>query len=1112
MQSRDSGGSPVPWAAVIAVLFAASGAVFYFSPLTSSRPPMPAVADVDALGYQDAAARLWQDPFKAVADRREAIAKEHSGGPGSGLTVGISAGPGGSATAQLLLGGQEHEHDVHRLSDLGEQTRLHWGNKPVLVLPVLVPASVYGALTEHRLRVRVAVLEGVAACGYQPSDNDHIGYVEIGWLWKPYRGAVDGAKSAVDNEIGDAHGHPLVLPYEWCEPATVPMPSPITTGTPLPPPYAAVLVLWLSEEHFLDVPLSRLAALIDAIRGAAVAGHHPAPRLIFHVIGPDASTTLRAMLDEAGRLPRAPSSRPSASDSGSPAHDVRVALTGVTMYDATATADDRLLLSDLAPSNSLPNNISSWIGSHLKSEEGPGFELQRTTLTDRGLAAALAKELERRQLKVRSKGKASAMDHVAIVTEWDTFYGRALPYSFGWALRYGDPGVLNRAKPLPEWLHTFVYLRGIDGKVPGGDSATGAESTASEKAADKWKSSSGSALKFGAPGESPEGLNQADYLRRLAEQLANLDEALRRKGKELKAVGILGTDMYDKLLILRALRDRLHGPIFFTTGLDAHYELPSEWPWTHNLVIASAFGLRLHRYYQQSVPPFRDSDQTAVFHATLCAVNPSVSAATESASVPRLFEIGRSGPYDLTVDNTMPGYIWPDGAASEMLGPGAKLRQGVLHPPRYDLAVWPAGWHGWWPWIAVALLLAALLGLPIAMGVRPPTFHPSKLITMTPAFLAWSVPALAFIIFVLVHLDEMEGSPFALFDRISPWPTEAVRLFAALLCVHLIIKARSDARRSNTEIQKDFDLKGLAAWQVGMKGNHYEPLESTRTLIRLNDWNVTDPNAAPSESRVYAQNLWWAYLRRNGWWARVVRVGAMSAAFFLLGLCIRHLFVPPPNPTRGAMAHLMDRMASVWLSVPLFIILTFYVLDGAYLNKRFIEYLTEPQTHYPPEAFSQFKHLGLPEADLKEYADIRLIARRTKVAGAAIYYPFVIFFLVVAARNPLFADWKWPVALLILLGMMLALASGGALLLRVAAEKARRQALERVERRLLERRVQPGKEKEARSLAHIVRLIKDERTGAFSVLSQHPYAAALILPSGSIGLWALVEYLPRAIS
>ncbi len=52
-------------------------------------------------------------------------------------------------------------------------------------------------------------------------------------------------------------------------------------------------------------------------------------------------------------------------------------------------------------------------------------------------------------------------------------------------------------------------------------------------------------------GQRPEGRGQLDYVLRLA---AALKEEEARNGEEFKAIGVLGSDVYDKLLILQALR------------------------------------------------------------------------------------------------------------------------------------------------------------------------------------------------------------------------------------------------------------------------------------------------------------------------------------------------------------------------------------------------------------------------------------------------------------------------------------------------------------------------------------------------------------------------------
>ncbi len=74
-------------------------------------------------------------------------------------------------------------------------------------------------------------------------------------------------------------------------------------------------------------------------------------------------------------------------------------------------------------------------------------------------------------------------------------------------------------------------------------------------------------------------------------------------GAEIRAIGVVGTDFYDKLLVLRALRKSFPRAWFFTTDLDAGFCHPEEYDHARNLLVASHFGLSLQRKLQGSDLP-----------------------------------------------------------------------------------------------------------------------------------------------------------------------------------------------------------------------------------------------------------------------------------------------------------------------------------------------------------------------------------------------------------------------------------------------------------------------------------------------------------------------------
>src|SRR5271169_4078973 len=106
------------------------------------------------------------------------------------------------------------------------------------------------------------------------------------------------------------------------------------------------------------------------------------------------------------------------------------------------------------------------------------------------------------------------------------------------------------------WVHSYSYLRGLDGKLPRRKEAKASDSTedrADAQAADRSTAPSGQEVNKNP--ERADGQGQLDYLRRLAGLVRTQDQERQQLGQGgIAAIGILGSDVYDKLLILQALR------------------------------------------------------------------------------------------------------------------------------------------------------------------------------------------------------------------------------------------------------------------------------------------------------------------------------------------------------------------------------------------------------------------------------------------------------------------------------------------------------------------------------------------------------------------------------
>ena len=633
MAEQEEKSASIPWLPLITLIGAGSGVLFLsFQQLTSSRPGGgdPRL-EGNTFDEETIDARLWQDPLGvAVADGENQKSNEaHSVGKFQKLLIKKwftkpATGPLRRST----------------IYPLEEESRFAGQAGNVRILAVMIPGGPYVEDVERRLRSRRAVIEGLGTSAYAPEKDHEIGYFSVPWQplepnvvacvrtleknrnedERPVSYSKSGIQPArIDRKKPDSSD--LLVPYEWCE---------LTASGNEKKTLAHVLVLWLTDSAFRDAPLGRLADLISwfRLRFVSTWGDGNLLRLpTFTVLGPDNSGTLNKMVIEAQNDPWN--------------NETRQCLATTHIYSSQASAAESQLLSEISsvgvPRIPIKRECKYLIERNVKGLGlGSGFRFDRTNLLDDQIVDTLWRELKLRGVKDEKN------DHVVIISEEDTYYARALSSTF----TESQP---KAAQPFD--VRRYTYLRGIDGKLPSDEKDEKEKKGAAESSSKNTQSSS-------RPTERTEGLNQADDIRRLTAELRELDTQWRAESgghNSLKAVGLLGSDVYDKLELLKALRPVLPEAVFFTNHLDARLAHPDEWKETHNLVVVSAFRLSINeslnkrqKQRYQNVAPFRDSGQTALYEATLESMG-KLEARDAILNSPLIFEIGRYGPKELSI-------------------------------------------------------------------------------------------------------------------------------------------------------------------------------------------------------------------------------------------------------------------------------------------------------------------------------------------------------------------------------------------------------------------------------------------------------------------------------
>jgi hypothetical protein len=1072
-------------ATTVTLALAVAAMVFVKEPLKSSRPLGSGAGLHGTAGELKVRARLWEDPFEAVEKGLEAQKQIAVQVVADGMKLGVVT----ARVAQQPQGddGLESLHSRIKKTD----------RESILALVVMTQGESSVEAGEARIRDRYAVGAALEVGCFSPDKGESLSYFI--WDYPPLVQAKSGGASSRDKPLSSTQADygpsRQYTPYEWYSRSAL---GPCADQSDTSDKSRNVLVLWVKAQEGEDRILARINVLISKLEPNPPKFKNERPKLPFQVklIGPRTSSEFRSLLKEIDKHLVAERGTKYSWESGK----------GLQMYSPWATVMPGLLSYGLKDNNDQRGkDCRSYAECTEVFEQlldDAGLVLSYGVTNDEVLFESLLKELERRQVRIGT-------DRIVLIGEWDSFYARALPFSFAAGIyqhRQGPqksehrlvdaasrPGRPNLKEKACRWvggeidlplegsvlpavsniLH-YSYLSGLDGETSEGQakrSKTRKEETSKDTIEDKERFRDIDAY------ERPEGPSQLDYLRRLVTRIKG------EQSERVKAIGILGRDTYDALLILQAVREQFPNALFFTTDLDARYFHQDEQKWTRNLIVAAQFGLQLHPSLQQAIPPFRSSLQTSAFFAVLQAIdrvtcqssqqglgflisNHGIKDAYATEIPPRLFEIGRHGAVDLSAD--IPSKGWK-----------------TIHPTRVDVAddskslKLPSN-------IGLLWIVGLLLGFLVLWGYGrlwnwlaawnepDPTKHP---------FLwglrrAWVfIPVIAALWFwcLVVHFTYVEDEPFSWSDGVSVWPTELLRLFATVLSVSFLIKACADLAVNTEELtEKFFPQEVLAGVGEGRRRN----LEGFWTNV---GWMF---HGSKQEHPGEASRLWDRYCRAHTWPQRTVRIALWLLLYLMMVLPVWRfmndgewrLYVP----CRGEISCGADTVLTS-LSVFSVIILNLAVLDAVILCTKWVQEMAATTGLNPMEK-------------------VRLIIDRTRVVNRRILYPFLSLFLLIGARSHYFDSWDFPPVLILVLTVNSLVALASACMLYLAAVGTKRKVLAplqlQLDRALTQQEcAEPGVDSGPSSdhLRQIISEIDAVQQGAFVPFYRQPVVQATLV-------------------
>jgi hypothetical protein len=1025
--------------AVILLFLSATG--FLIEPITSARPNDPELIKSKKTSISQTESRLWQDPIALI---------------------------------------ENHQHTL-----TGNEIRIHSTNlglrpeelskyKKFSIFAVSVSGSTYPETAETRRRTRYAVTSTLDAANFYPRDPETMGIYKLGFC----------SNTGQSTNIG----------FEWFD-----------RDNPPPTKGETALVLWLNEDqikkssgdyrNFIDCLITEINNELSNQSARTNVSSSEGLAFNFFLVGPSRTPLLIELL-KADPIP----------------HKNFLAISYI------ATASDEEILKKLGADGCINSREKWYCQSPFKSDEKEDEKeklkikleelsklydsryIIRSVGTDDKLVSALLIELWERGFNNReyqdflswifqSKSSDTCDDGLVLIHELDTFYAYALTSHFKEDV-FWESCNNNKNQSLP--IRRYSYLRGLDGHLPSIEKTTN-EEIVNNNTARKGKNIF--AQWDDAPPEHAEGRNQYDYLRRLVTSIEELDRDKSFSKNGVKAIGIFGSDVYDKLIVLQALREQFKNKIFFTTDLDARFLHNEQLAWSRNLIVASNFGLvsdltpackedgksncMASWWDKDPNMPFRDSYQTSIAVSIFSILdqysneNKNVTDKRESLKnslinqrTPKIFEIGQTKANLLKSENQ-----------------GSKETHKTDNPEIQGI------WH--------LLILIAFLGIMWVAVIVPkkltalPFTHNSSNSFSNQNNWGWKENTLYLIVSLIaitlfcISVLEDDFEPFMWLEGISVWPNLAIRAAGILITCYF-----------------------ASRFYVTLK--HNKEIFSKKYFELVDRPRSNDDSASLTDNIRSIDDIWKHYFeatspaKLHGYMLLFTAI-AVSMTLFILNL---DYFGQINFPYRGRPVLYLHQGLLLLQFLLLWVVVFWFCFEGmACIN--LINAVNGNDYKWLVNVLNEFAtETGISKKYLDRYAQFQIIAQLTEHVIRLIYLPFGMILLILLGRSKIFDQLGIPVSLILIFLTMTVMLLYVMHKLKASANKLRENVLKSYESE--KRKIEFSEEKNEIAIKQInyaIELVRNTQRGIYASFSHQPIMTAILLPFGGMGGVQIIEYL-----
>jgi hypothetical protein len=848
-------------------------------------------------------------------------------------------------------------------SELTLEKVLEAPERKTLLLPIIVPEQMYPEVREQRLRIRYAVVSALAAANFNPESADELNLVPVPICTKLEKR--ESGSVLTSQEVQERTDHswiPILYeifrkPDEEKEPSTQAMPK---------SEYWQVVVFWIDARITKKPFLLRrnIAAIVDTLCPPALRD--------LRLISTQGSETLTEIL---------------ASENGLQADDRQA------FYFPFATVPKERLTTRVMERTT---NASPVVDKQSIIKNTP---VKRVQASDDYLVEMLLDELS---MRLPSFGERDG--EICLFYETDSFYGRSMVDVF--SRGYRDFTKRPNAK-----VESIPYLKGIDGTLQLAQEQSQTRVDLQDTTA--LLTALNRRMMEGKSGQWVLDQRQIDYLERQASHLKfsqtiskSSEGHSKPSSSRLRAIGVFGTNVFDKIKVIEILRKEFKNVWFFTVDLDASLINNDNPLATRNVLIGSALDLKVEAGTIKS-PQFRDSYQSAAFLSTLDALG---LLDGDDASKPGVWETSRVGFEPLTFSQEAKWHVsflndekaWEKKRESDLAwGWDAFLRT------HFEF------WEGKITKLLRPFLLILTTGLLIVIAKflvgawtspKKPRWHckiTNRFEMLLPAGSYKRVLAAMFAAvsglcvfgwLAMTKLDQL-SEPFHWFDGVSVWPSLLIRGFAAALGFYLLMRSfvDSDAAIQRMWISKDDGSLRKGLVEAGFSGSGVRWRDYLGLLVIVTTFVLFQ-------------------------WGLIQMLNVAGGYF---------------TPARGRLAFLAHEVT--WLfSMTVFYLLVWsavlrHLRCRELLNRLALHSRAESPPDYEPQAW-------LPRGALSK-SEIDALLAYNQTVVQSILYPFAMLVVLLASRHPVFDAWNFPASLLFSNALILGILVFCAYLLNQAANR-----------------------------------------------------------------------------